>query len=90
MIQCFLVCFMTGSVCPDDYAVWKIYVFDYDNVAIKAGFFCFDCMLLSCSIMNSGYFMLFWILSPPCLTRDVGFNPHKPIRGSVQQSLSEI
>ena len=74
----------------DDSLVLEIYSFSYDRVIKKAGFLCIDCLLLSRSSMNSGCFILFLRPMSPGYTTDGRFNPHKPLCGFVQQSLSEI
>jgi len=89
-VQRFLLCFARGVVCPNNYITLEIYSIDNDKVVKKKYFLRFDCLLLSSSIMNSGFIILFRHQMPHSNMPDVRFNPHKPTRGSVQQSLSEM
>ena len=87
---CFPPCFLTGVVRMDDSIILEIYSFSYDRVEKKAVFNWFYYLLLNSNSTNICYFMLFWQSMSHCNMLDVRFNPHKPTRGSVQQSLSEI
>jgi hypothetical protein len=86
----FLVYILTEFVCTCDSMNPEKPGPDYDIVVKTIAFHYSKRFLLFSTFMNIDLSTLLWQLMPHCIKGDFRFNPHKPSRGSVQQSLSEI